>query len=124
MERECSSDIKRLMQLVPCPTSGLFYGKRCSALVKNPTEAEEKGMMFTSSLFLQFEISVSGELSSIVFRKDKDFNDLQEYLMVKYPNSLIPCISQVQQMKKFTDEYKEERKFYLTRFLNYCLSSD
>jgi hypothetical protein len=48
-------------------------------------------------------------VASEVTRKDQDFNDLHNYLQVKYPNVLVPWISECQQMKKYTAEYMGQR---------------
>lgn len=67
---------------------------------------------------------MSGDIVSQVIRKDHDFNFIHKYLVIKYPNVLVPCIEKSQQMKKFTDEYMDQRAIELKRFLDYCLVSE
>ena len=67
---------------------------------------------------------MTGEMVSDVIRKDQDFNYIHNYLVIKYPNVLVPCIKKSQQMKKFTDEYMDSRAHELKRFLDYCLESE
>jgi len=67
----------------------MFSGKLCSAKVTNPQVLEEK-VLFMSSTYLQFDLTVLGEISSLVQRKDNEFNDIQKYLSLKYPNVVVP----------------------------------
>ena len=69
-------------------------------------------------------MAVTGEVSSLVQRKDHDFNDIHAYLTVQYPNILVPSLPAAEQMKKFSDSYMNKRAAYLSRFVSYCLASE
>ena len=69
-------------------------------------------------------MNIKGDIESETARKDQDFNDLQKYLSVKYPNVLVPWISECEHMKKFTADYMNKRKQQLSRFMNYCFNNE
>ena len=69
----------------------MFAGKKCTSKIANPQVAYEKGFL-QSNTFLSFEVNVTGDIVSCVIRKDQDFNYIHKYLVIKYPNVLVPCI--------------------------------
>ena len=101
----------------------MFSGKKVVAKVIKPIIVEEKGFL-SSNQHLQFDIVLQGEVSSIIQRRDTDFNEIHKYLIIKYPNALVPFIDPSQSLKKNNDEYMKNRPLYLTRFLNYSLGSE
>ena len=86
----------------------MFSNKRVFAKVSNPKILEEK-VLFMSSKFLQFDMSISGDISSLVQRKDQEFNDIQEYLSLKYPNVIVPPVEKPKELKRDTDTYMRNR---------------
>ena len=60
MLSQASCDQKRTVQL-QVQTQGMFTGKKCATVVDNPQTIEEKHFL-QSNTFLQFDISVSGEI--------------------------------------------------------------
>ena len=122
MEKLGSAEVPREIQMQQ-QMHGMFAGKKCVCQISNPQVAYEKGFI-QSSTFLSFEINVVGDITSQVIRKDQDLNFLHKYLTIKYPNALVPFIEKNQQMKKFTDEYMENRGAEIKRFLDYCLVNE
>ena len=50
---------------------------------------------------------------------------MAQYLMITYPNVLVPSLEKNQQLRKGNDAYmNEERPVKLRRFLDYCLASE
>ncbi len=123
MEMKAPANAPRFKESVPTEPNGMFSNKPCNCKGSNPQVLEEK-VLFMSSTFLQFEVTVEGEVGSIVQRKDNEFNDIQKYLSLKYPNVVVPPLDKNQVMKKFTDSYMRARAADLARFMNYCLASE
>lgn len=69
--------------------SAHFSNKKVVSDVGNPKKVEEKGFL-TSSEHLHFDITLSGDVTGSVNRKDQDFNMIKDYLTIRYPNALIP----------------------------------
>ena len=77
----------------------MFAGKKCTGRVSNPQIITESSFLSTSH-YLQYDITVSGDMRSAVSRRDHEFSDMHRYLTVKYPNVLVPCLEKNQIVKK------------------------
>lgn len=97
-----------------------FSNKKIVSDVGHPKKVEEKGFL-SSSEHLEFDINLSGDVKSTVNRRDQDFNQIKDYLTIRYPNALIPNLEKHQIKNKFTDAYKKTRAIQLSRFMEYCL---
>lgn len=80
--------------MLPQQPAGLFTGKNIVAEVGNPTKVEEKGFLSTTE-YLEFEVTISGDINYKTPRRDHDFQYLSQYLMTKYPNVLIPNLEKL-----------------------------
>ena len=91
MLKAASDQTPRVYNMLSASASGqaMFSGKNLYAHVANPQVIEEKGFL-SSSQFLHFDVTITGDVSSAVNRRDQDFSDVCHYLTFKYPNALVP----------------------------------
>lgn len=105
-----SSNMPRDLKLKPFRTNSMFFNKKCTAMVGEPLEVEDKGFL-SSSWYLQFEIMVQGDVISQVQRKDQEFTELHAYLSLRYPNALIPHLEKhVLAKQQISAEYSNTRQ--------------
>ena len=91
MLAQASFDLPRKITLQQARGSGIFVGKKCRVVVHEPKVVTEAGFL-SSSHFLEFTVSVSGEVATTVNRRDQEFSELHSYLTLHYPNVLVPCL--------------------------------
>lgn len=69
-----SSKIKRAINLKPMK-NGLLSFKHFNVTINNPQQMQEKVFLMTNA-YLQFDIIIEGDVSTMSTRRDQDFNDL------------------------------------------------
>ena len=77
---------------------------------------------FFSAKYVTFLVRTPS-LGYEVRRKDKDFNQFQEYLEKVYPHILVPTIPEFQRDRKGSQKYWERRAREMQTFVNQCLQS-
>lgn len=72
---------------------------------------------FFSGKYLCFIVETS-PLGWSVERRDKDFNDLRDYLVKLYPHVLVPACPEFTHIKTLDKSFLRKRESLLTRFMN------
>ena len=72
---------------------------------------------FFGGKFITFQVETK-PLGWKFERKDKDFNDLRDYLVKAYPHVLVPACPDFTSMKSVDKSFLRKRESLLTRFMN------
>lgn len=108
----------------PCikmPKIQLIISKECKVSISDP-KIQDDG--FFSQNYLDFLVKTSG-INKEVRRRDKDFNDLRDYLAKQYPYVLVPPCPIQKKLKKTDDTaFLAKRAYLLKRFINKILDNE
>jgi hypothetical protein len=111
---------KDLVTGVLLAESKLNGHKAIDIVVKDPAIIDDG---FFWGKHMQFTIETA-PLGWVVFRKDKDFNILRDYLLKAFPHILIPAVPVFHVAKQLDKNFTRKRESLLNRFMNKIMCQD